>query len=58
MFEQSEFEKLPILRAFCSALGGESFGAFLRLEKHKIILINDARGWNLALAGVLVVVRY
>ena len=58
MFEQSEFEKLPILRAFCSALGGESFGAFLRLEKHKIILINDAREWNPALAGALVVADY
>ena len=45
MFERrSEFEKLPILRAFCSALGGEVFGTFCRYKKYRYVKSTVARG--------------
>ncbi len=44
MFERSEFEKLPILSAFCSALGGEFLGTFCRYKKYRYVKTAAVRG--------------
>ena len=44
MFERSEFEKLPILSAVCSALGGEFLGTFCRYKKYRYVKTAAVRG--------------